>query len=81
MQAVKKIIIPIIVVIIISGFYVYSQPEIRWEVGKTLQVKEGTSPQINDSSIKIETIATGINELTTFAFIEEDILYLSLIHI
>tara|TARA_B100001540_G_scaffold28179_1_gene23892 strand:- start:7012 stop:8250 length:1239 start_codon:yes stop_codon:yes gene_type:complete len=80
MQAVKKIIIPIIVVIIISGFYVYSQPEIRWEVGKTLQVKEGTSPQINDSSIKIETIATGINELTTFAFIEEDILYLEKIN-
>ena len=80
MQAVKKIIIPIIVVIIISGFYVYSQPEIRWEVGKTLQVKEGTSPQVNDSSIKIETVATGINELTTFAFIGDDILYLEKIN-
>ena len=48
----KKIIVLIIVVaVIISGFSLYSQPEIRWEVGKTLQVKEGTSPQIKDSSI------------------------------
>ena len=77
----KKIIIPIIIiVIIISVFYLYSQPEIRWEVGKTLQVKEGTSPQVNDSSIKIETVATGINELTTFAFIGDDILYLEKIN-
>ena len=77
----KKIIIPIIViVVIISGFSLYSQPEIRWEVGKTLQVKEGTSPQIKDSSIKIETIATGINELTTFAFVGNDILYLEKIN-
>ena len=77
----KKIIVLIIVVaVIISGFSLYSQPEIRWEVGKTLQVKEGTSPQIKDSSIKIETIATGINELTTFAFVGNDILYLEKIN-
>ena len=77
----KKIIVLIIIaVIIISVFYLYSQPEIRWEVGKTLQVKPGTSPQIKDSSIKIETIATGINELTTFAFIGNDILYLEKIN-
>tara|TARA_B100000029_G_scaffold164883_1_gene161108 strand:- start:438 stop:1667 length:1230 start_codon:yes stop_codon:yes gene_type:complete len=78
---VKKIIALIIAaVVIISGFSLYSQPEIRWEVGKTLQVKEGTSPQIKDSSIKIETIATGINELTTFAFVGNDILYLEKIN-
>ena len=77
----KKIIVLIIVVaVIISGFSLYSQPEIRWEVGKTLQVKEGTSPQIKDSSIKIETIATGINELTAFAFVGNDILYLEKIN-
>ena len=77
----KKIIVLIIVAaVIISGFSLYSQPEIRWEVGKTLQVKEGTSPQIKDSSIKIETIATGINELTTFAFVGNDILYLEKIN-
>ncbi len=77
----KKIIALIIAaVVIISGFSLYSQPEIRWEVGKTLQVKEGTSPQIKDSSIKIETIATGINELTTFAFVGNDILYLEKIN-
>ena len=77
----KKIILLIIIaVVIISGFSVYSQPEIRWEVGKTLQVKEGTSPQIKDSSIKIETIATGINELTTFSFVGNDILYLEKIN-
>ena len=77
----KKIIVLIIAAaVIISGFSLYSQPEIRWEVGKTLQVKEGTSPQIKDSSIKIETIATGINELTTFAFIGNDILYLEKIN-
>tara|TARA_B100000530_G_scaffold207067_1_gene132372 strand:- start:1807 stop:3036 length:1230 start_codon:yes stop_codon:yes gene_type:complete len=77
----KKIIVLIIAAaVIISGFSLYSQPEIRWEVGKTLQVKEGTSPQIKDSSIKIETIATGINELTTFAFVGNDILYLEKIN-
>ena len=77
----KKIIVLIIVAaVIISGFSLYSQPEIRWEVGKTLQVKEGTSPQIKDSSIKIETIETGINELTTFAFVGNDILYLEKIN-
>ena len=77
----KKIIVLIIAAaVIISGFSLYSQPEVRWEVGKTLQVKEGTSPQIKDSSIKIETIATGINELTTFAFVGNDILYLEKIN-
>ena len=77
----KKIIVLIIVAaVIISGFSLYSQPEFRWEVGKTLQIKEGTSPQIKDSSIKIETIATGINELTTFAFVGNDILYLEKIN-
>ena len=77
----KKIIVLIIAAaVIISGFSLYSQPEIRWEVGKTLQIKEGTSPQIKDSSIKIETIATGINELTTFAFVGNDILYLEKIN-
>ena len=76
----KIIVLIIVVAVIISGFSLYSQPEIRWEVGKTLQVKEGTSPQIKDSSIKIETIATGINELTTFAFVGNDILYLEKIN-
>ena len=81
MSIMKKIIVLIIAAaVIISGFSLYSQPEIRWEVGKTLQVKEGTSPQIKDSSIKIETIATGINELTTFAFVGNDILYLEKIN-
>ena len=81
MSIMKKIIVLIIAAaVIISGFSLYSQPEVRWEVGKTLQVKEGTSPQIKDSSIKIETIATGINELTTFAFVGNDILYLEKIN-
>ena len=72
----KKIIISIIVVLIVisSGLYMYSQPEIRWEVGKTFQLKEGTSPQTIDPNLKISEVVTGAHNLTTFAFIDNNIL-------
>ena len=54
----------------------YSQPEFRWEVGKSLQIKEGTSPQTVDSNLKISEVVTGAHNLTTFAFIDNNILYL-----
>ena len=80
-SSMKKILFLIVaIIIIVSVFFLYSQPELRWEVGKSLQLKEGTSPQIKDLSMKIETVATGINELTTFAFIGNDILYLEKIN-
>ena len=72
----KLIIICIVLVIFGSLVILYSQPEFRWEVGKILQIKEGTSPQIIDPNMKIEIIGTGIDELTTFAFVGNDILYL-----
>ena len=72
----KLIIICIILVIFGSLVILYSQPEFRWEVGKISQIKEGTSPQITDHNMKIEVIGTGINDLTTFAFVGNDILYL-----
>lgn len=73
----KKILIPIILIIIISSsLYLYSQPEFRWEVGKSLQIKEGTSPQTVDSNLKISEVVTGAHNLTTFAFIDNNILYL-----
>ncbi len=72
----KLIIICIVLVIFGSLVILYSQPEFRWEVGKISQIKEGTSPQITDHNMKIEVIGTGINDLTTFAFVGNDILYL-----
>ena len=72
----KLIIICIVLVIFGSLVILYSQPEFRWEVGKISQTKEGTSPQITDHNMKIEVIGTGINDLTTFAFVGNDILYL-----
>ena len=72
----KLIIICIVLVIFGSLVILYSQPEFRWEVGKISQIKEGTSPQIIDHNMKIEVIGTGINDLTTFAFVGNDILYL-----
>ena len=72
----KLIIICIVLVIFGSLAILYSQPEFRWEVGKISQIKEGTSPQITDHNMKIEVIGTGINDLTTFAFVGNDILYL-----
>ena len=72
----KLIIICIVIVIFGSLVILYSQPEFRWEVGKISQIKEGTSPQITDHNMKIEVIGTGINDLTTFAFVGNDILYL-----
>ncbi len=73
----KKILIPIILIIIISSsLYLYSQPEFRWEVGKSLQIKEGTSPQTVDSNLKISEVVTGAHNLTTFAFVDNNILYL-----
>jgi len=74
---VKKLIIICIVLVIFGSLVIlYSQPEFRWEVGKISQTKEGTSPQITDHNMKIEVIGTGINDLTTFAFVGNDILYL-----
>jgi len=74
---VKKLIIICIVLVIFGSLVIlYSQPEFRWEVGKISQIKEGTSPQITDHNMKIEVIGTGINDLTTFAFVGNDILYL-----
>ena len=72
----KLIIICIVLVIFGSLVILYSQPEFRWEVGKISQIKEGTSPQITDYNMKIEVVGTGINDLTTFAFVGNDILYL-----
>ena len=72
----KLIIICIVLVIFGSLVILYSQPEFRWEVGKILQIKEGTSPQIIDPNMKIEIIGTGIDNLTTFVFVGNDILYL-----
>lgn len=72
----KLIIICIVLVIFGSLVILYSQPEFRWEVGKILQIKEGTSPQIIDPNMKIEIIGTGIDNLATFAFVGNDILYL-----
>ena len=54
----------------------YNDPEFRWDIGKSLKIKEGTSPQTIDPNLKIEEVVTGANELTTFAFIDDDILYL-----
>ena len=73
----KKIIITIFAIsIVLSTVYLYNDAELRWEVGKSLKIKEGTSPQTIDSNLKIEEVVTGANELTTFAFIDNDILYL-----
>jgi glucose/arabinose dehydrogenase len=73
----KKLIIICVVIVIFSSLVIlYSQPELRWEVGKISQLKEGTSPQIVDPNMRIEVIGTGINDLTTFSFVGNDILYL-----
>ena len=72
----KKLFLILIIVFSISSLYLYSQPEFRWELGKSLQMKEGTSPQTIDSNLKIDQVVIGAEHLTTFAFIDDDILYL-----
>ena len=73
----KKIIIGILVItVVLSGIFLYNDAQLRWEVGKAMKIKEGTSPQTIDPNLKIEEVVTGANELTTFAFIDNDILYL-----
>ena len=72
----KKLFLILIIVLSISSLYLYSQPEFRWELGKLLQIKEGTSPQTIDSNLKIDQVVIGAEDLTTFAFIDDNILYL-----
>jgi glucose/arabinose dehydrogenase len=79
---VKKIIFTVLAVsIVLTSIYLYNDAELRWEVGKSLKIKEGTSPQIVDPNLKIEEVVTGASELTTFAFINNnEIMYLEKIN-
>lgn len=72
----KKIFFVLITIFIISLLSLYSQPELRWEIGKTLQIKDGTSPEIIDPNLKIDQVVIGAENLTTFAFIDDNILFL-----
>jgi len=72
----KKFFLILIIIFSISSLYLYSQPEFRWELGKSLQIKEGTSPQTIDSNLQIDEVVIGADNLTTFAFIDNNILYL-----
>ena len=55
-----------------SLIFIYSEPSIRWQIGKHIGAKDGTTPNILAQNIKIETIATGLNDVASLDFIDSN---------
>lgn len=67
----KLILISILSVSLILLLFTLS-PEIRWEIGKTLQIKSGTTPTIKDPNVIIEEVVVGVNDVSSFDFLSEN---------
>tara|TARA_B100001540_G_scaffold147662_1_gene130982 strand:- start:5591 stop:6802 length:1212 start_codon:yes stop_codon:yes gene_type:complete len=74
-KKIKSLIVAgIIFTILISLYYLYTNPEIRFFIGTTAGLKD--KPIITNNDFLVEEVLVGINSSTALTFLDNDILFL-----